>query len=269
MMQTKTKSSHVLGMASAGFALVAVPSFVVFFVFSLITGGDALNGFSTEGRYFVSSHGNDTEVSWLAYTISWYLGSLTLATFIPMVLLGAASNCSGPTHQRKRLSDIRTFAHTAAFGRSGLIAAILRTAESLAQDFAPIRNRPLSYGRALGPARPTREPATRTFSNQTSDPGPAGETKTGLDVIEAAVIGASRSHSSLCWWAGPRAGGQDRKRQSGRRPEHSGEGQACRRRLQKRRGSFDNSCSIWTPPDPFAPVSVARTLSSTMRIRPR
>ena len=89
MTQTKRNPSQVLGVASAGFALVAVPSFVVFFLFSLIIGGDALNGFSTEGRYFVSSHGNHIEVSWLTYTISWYLGSLTLATFIPMVLLGA------------------------------------------------------------------------------------------------------------------------------------------------------------------------------------
>ncbi|WP_372574960.1 hypothetical protein [Ruegeria jejuensis] len=92
MTQTKTKSSDVLETASAGFALVAVPSFALFCVFSLIIGGDALNGFSTETRYFVVSRRNVTEVSWLTYTISWYLGSLTLATFIPMVLLGAASN---------------------------------------------------------------------------------------------------------------------------------------------------------------------------------
>lgn len=91
MTRTNTKLSNILGTACAGIALVAVPSFVVFCVFSLIIGGDALNGFSSEGRYFVSSHGNDTEVSWLAYTVSRYLGSLMLATFIPMVLLGAAS----------------------------------------------------------------------------------------------------------------------------------------------------------------------------------
>lgn len=91
MLQMKTKLSQFLGTACAGFALVAVPSFVIFFVFSLIAGGNALNGFSNEGRYYVANHGRYTEVSWLTYTISWYLGSLTLATFIPMVLLGAAS----------------------------------------------------------------------------------------------------------------------------------------------------------------------------------
>ena len=88
----KTIPNNFLGAASAGLALIAVPSFVLFVVFSLIIGGDALNGFSTEGRYFVSSHGKNTEVSWLTYTISWYLGSLTFLTFIPMVLLSAASH---------------------------------------------------------------------------------------------------------------------------------------------------------------------------------
>lgn len=90
-----TIPSNALETASAGLALIAVPSFLIFAVFSLIVGGDALNGFSTEGRYFVSSHGNDTEVSWLTYTISWYLGSVTLVTFLPMVLLGAASQFLG------------------------------------------------------------------------------------------------------------------------------------------------------------------------------
>ena len=85
----------MFGTACAGFALIAVPSFILFSVFSLMVGGDALNGFSTEGRYFVSSHGNDTEVSWLTYSISWSLGALTLATFILMVLLGAASSFLG------------------------------------------------------------------------------------------------------------------------------------------------------------------------------
>lgn len=95
MRQTSTKPKQALETACTVFALVAVPSFVFFSAFSLLIGGDALNGFSSEGRYFVSSHGNDTEVSWLTYTISWYLGSLTLATFIPMVLLDAASRFFG------------------------------------------------------------------------------------------------------------------------------------------------------------------------------
>ena len=76
---------------SAALALVSVPSFIVFVAFSLLVGGDALNGFAVEGRYYVSSHGNDTEVSWLTYTISWYLGALTIVTFIPMVICGAIS----------------------------------------------------------------------------------------------------------------------------------------------------------------------------------
>lgn len=61
-------------------------------MFSMVIGGDAINGYSFEGQYFVSTHGNNTEVSWLTYSVSWYLGSLTIGTVIPMILLGAASN---------------------------------------------------------------------------------------------------------------------------------------------------------------------------------
>jgi hypothetical protein len=63
--QKNTKLSHALGAASAKTALVAIPSFGIYCVFSLIIGGDAINGFSSDGRYFVSSHGNDTEISGL------------------------------------------------------------------------------------------------------------------------------------------------------------------------------------------------------------
>lgn len=89
--QAQAKTNGALGMAIAGFGLISVPSFLLFVVFSYVIGGDALNGFTAEGRHFVSSHGVHTEVSWLTYTISWCLGAITLATFIPMVLLGAVS----------------------------------------------------------------------------------------------------------------------------------------------------------------------------------
>ena len=89
--RTRKKVARGLDALSACFAIIAIPSFALFFMFSWWAGGDAFNSISTEGRYFVSSHGNFTEVSWLTYTVSWYLGALTLATFFPMALLGLAS----------------------------------------------------------------------------------------------------------------------------------------------------------------------------------
>jgi hypothetical protein len=90
-MRKKFETKNACGMASAALALVAVPSFVLFSVLSLSVGGDALNGFVLEGRYYVTSHGTDTEVSRITYNVSWYLGAITLATFVPMVLFAAAS----------------------------------------------------------------------------------------------------------------------------------------------------------------------------------
>lgn len=80
-----------LGQISVLLALFAVPSFICFFAFSLLIGGDALNGFAESNKYFVASHGTLTEVSQTTFNISWYLGAFTLSTFIPMVLLGAIS----------------------------------------------------------------------------------------------------------------------------------------------------------------------------------
>lgn len=59
-----------------------------FFIFSFFIGGDAVNGYCEAGKYFVSNHGNITEVSkaiWIVSKVSVILAWI----FIPLTPLGA------------------------------------------------------------------------------------------------------------------------------------------------------------------------------------
>lgn len=72
--------------------MIAIPSFFIFLVYSLAIGGDALNGYVEGDKYFVSSHGTNTEVSEFIFNVSWYLGFTMMSTFIPMIVFGSLSN---------------------------------------------------------------------------------------------------------------------------------------------------------------------------------
>ncbi len=50
--------------------------FILFFIVSLIIGGEAGNGFVKDGQYFVSEHGKITQVSVVVWYISKILGDL-------------------------------------------------------------------------------------------------------------------------------------------------------------------------------------------------
>lgn len=50
--------------------------FILFFIVSLIIGGEATNGFVKNGQYFVSDHGKHTQVSMFVWYISKILGDL-------------------------------------------------------------------------------------------------------------------------------------------------------------------------------------------------
>jgi len=43
--------------------IIAIINFFSFILFTLSLGGDALNGFQENGKYYVSTHGRNTEVS--------------------------------------------------------------------------------------------------------------------------------------------------------------------------------------------------------------
>ena len=61
---------------------------LTFFVFSMVIGGSAGNGYREAGKYFVGDHGNYVEVSQSIYIVSSILEVL-FWIFIPLTPLGA------------------------------------------------------------------------------------------------------------------------------------------------------------------------------------
>ncbi|HEV8698786.1 MAG TPA: hypothetical protein VGQ89_13910 [Candidatus Limnocylindrales bacterium] len=64
-------------------------NFVWFLTNSASLGGDALNGYVCDGRYFVASHGSYTEVAASEWIVNRNIGVLTLITW-PLVMLAGA-----------------------------------------------------------------------------------------------------------------------------------------------------------------------------------
>lgn len=52
-------------------ALVCVFNFIAFWLIAIFIGGDAYSGKSEAGKYYLSLHGNYTEVSFWVYCYSW------------------------------------------------------------------------------------------------------------------------------------------------------------------------------------------------------
>lgn len=84
---------------------MAVPSLALFFISSLLMGGDALNGYTVDGQYYLGGRGKYTEVSKRVFDVSWYLGVIGLTAFIPMVLCGAFSAVLGSSANKRDTSD--------------------------------------------------------------------------------------------------------------------------------------------------------------------
>jgi hypothetical protein len=61
---------------------------LTFFVFTIVIGGSAGNGYQDTGKYFVGDHGNYVEVSQSIYIVSSILEVL-FWIFIPLTPLGA------------------------------------------------------------------------------------------------------------------------------------------------------------------------------------
>jgi hypothetical protein len=56
---------------------IGIVNFAVFFIGSIYFGGDAVNGYSCKGHYFLGSHGRYTETTKAVYTYSrWHVYSL-------------------------------------------------------------------------------------------------------------------------------------------------------------------------------------------------
>ncbi len=68
--------------------ILCVCNFVAFGVGSIIIGGSSANGSKKEGRFFVSEHGKDTEVTEQTWNYSlWHSRSLILTHPMAMALL--------------------------------------------------------------------------------------------------------------------------------------------------------------------------------------
>jgi hypothetical protein len=65
---------------------LAIANFVCFFAGAAYLGGDALNGKSDHGRFFLGSHGKLTEVSEAVYRYS-QLHALSVLLLIGLVLI--------------------------------------------------------------------------------------------------------------------------------------------------------------------------------------
>jgi hypothetical protein len=68
-------------------AVFGLMNFFVFFVITTWIGGTAIDGFVRGGHYFVSNHGQISEVSWVVFEISKWQGYSAMITF-PLAILG-------------------------------------------------------------------------------------------------------------------------------------------------------------------------------------
>jgi hypothetical protein len=74
--------------------VIAGLNFVSFVIVALWLGGDAGNGREEGGRYFLSQHGRDTEVSRWVFVYSRVHGYTVVVTHIGALLAGAAIQLS-------------------------------------------------------------------------------------------------------------------------------------------------------------------------------
>ena len=72
-----------MSLAATVLRYITVINFAAFFIAVIFLGGDAINGHSTNGAYFLSSHGVDTQVSSAIFTYSRFHA---ISTFVLMAL---------------------------------------------------------------------------------------------------------------------------------------------------------------------------------------
>ena len=67
--------------------LIGILNFASFFIIALVIGGDAVNGKVENGKYYVSEHGRDTEVSRSVFEYSRFHAHFVWVTH-PLALIG-------------------------------------------------------------------------------------------------------------------------------------------------------------------------------------
>lgn len=85
-------------------AWIAAINFLAFFFGCMVLGGDALNGYERDGRYFVMSHGHYTEVSWPLFIYSKVHGWSMWVTHSSVFLVALVGHLLEKRTKRKRAS---------------------------------------------------------------------------------------------------------------------------------------------------------------------
>lgn len=76
---------------------MGVLNFLVFIVIDMILGGDALNGKTVAGHYFLGNHGVYTEVNYSVYMYSSFHAASLFITHPLAMLCGFVANRKGKT----------------------------------------------------------------------------------------------------------------------------------------------------------------------------
>jgi hypothetical protein len=71
------KFEHVIKL----YAVVVVINFAAFVIAAVWLGGDAINGHSGNGHYYVCGHGSCSEVGRAVFTYSWWHAFSVIVTF--------------------------------------------------------------------------------------------------------------------------------------------------------------------------------------------
>jgi len=79
--------------------LIGVVNFAVFVAMSLWLGGDAVRGFEANGSFYLTSRGDDTEVSYLVFIYSLIHARITFALFAAAFGLGLIMNLMNLRHE--------------------------------------------------------------------------------------------------------------------------------------------------------------------------
>ncbi len=67
-------------MTRKGILVAWALNFIAYWIIGFSLGGDALNGHSSNGKYFLTMHGADTEVSYAVYVYSLIHSLITITS---------------------------------------------------------------------------------------------------------------------------------------------------------------------------------------------
>lgn len=82
--------------------IIAAVNFALFFLIALAIGGDAVNGKTEGGKYYLANHGKYTEVSPVLYWYSFIHVITVLCTHVAALVVGLALGSSARRGEANR-----------------------------------------------------------------------------------------------------------------------------------------------------------------------